>query len=234
MKNIITKLVIMVALLANVVSIDAMGRAVRPLNRSTKAKTVLRLGGRKATENYQEKMIVDAKNGKSPSKEELAILSDYSLHNSHGPLNFADNDGHSLLFYVLKNNFNRQRTDSDKELLEELYESGAELNPYDKNTLKKENAQEWLKVRLNLPYTASAKTISNYARMHYARSFLKREQRRVANYDEISRQMYQEKLADVSIAYNHTKKELSVQAAQDRLQAKKDLVQAQRDSRMPE
>lgn len=137
---------------------------IAQLNQEAKGKTIFAFGGKRATENLLPKIIDRAKRGFDPSHEDLSLLDSYSAMNNHGILNFADDNGHTLLYYVLHNN---SSLSGYKGILKQLYARGAQLSIRDQFVMGPEAE---LKAALHLPINAPAGTTLKIAHTFFTKN----------------------------------------------------------------
>lgn len=199
---------------------------IKRLNQEAKEKTVVSFTGKRSTEKLLERMIMRAKKGFDPSRQDLSVLDDYSFLNDHGVLNFAEAEGytfldekvrHTLLYYVLKNN---STLSGHKGILRDLYSRGAQLNMDDKKVMGSEKV---LKTYLNLPIDASAAHTIKVLRTFLTKNTPEKIEKRFSSFGILRLEGKKRfaKLADVQELCQQVESDLLAQKQKEMMQARK-------------
>lgn len=191
---------------------------IKKLNEETKGKAIFGFAGKKATEKLLEKIVTRVKKGLDPSREDLSILDDYSFLNNHGVLNFADEKGHTLLYYVLKNN---PSLSGYKGILRNLYRRGAQLNIHDKYVMGPESV---LKTSLNMSIDASAANTIKVMRTFLTKNTSEKIKQRFSSFGVLTLKGEKRlaKVADTQELYQRVESDLLTQKQKEVVQKKKD------------
>ena len=113
----------------------------------------LLLTGKGSAQQMLDTMKDNAKKGTLPSASDIEKLMTYASANDYWILNQEDNDGHTLLYYVVNNE--DSSFEDRKRCVRNLYKHGAQFSVRDKYVM---GLDKLLRAYLNLPLDATAAT----------------------------------------------------------------------------